>query len=261
MNCSLIITTYNWPEALSLVLLSLNDQTVLPNEVIIADDGSEDSTKIVIDNFKNSSSIPIIHSWQKDKGFRLSKSRNRAIAKANYEYIIMIDGDMVMHKDFIKDHKRFAKKNTYLQGGRVLLQKDFSLKLLNKKKFKKPRLFSLHFKNKINSFRLPFLSFIISLRNSVSLNRVRGCNFSIYKDDIIRVNGFNEDFVGWGKEDSEFVSRLFNHGILRKDMKFSGLQYHLFHKEGFAKNNNLELLDRTISKKLDWCSKGIDQYL
>jgi glycosyltransferase involved in cell wall biosynthesis len=261
MNSSLIITTYNWPEALSLVLSSLNEQTVLPDEVIIADDGSEDSTKIVIDNFKNSSSIPIIHSWQKDKGFRLSKSRNKAIAKAKSEYIIMIDGDMVMHKDFIKDHKRFAKKNTYLQGGRVLLQKDFSLKLLNKKQFNKPRLFSSDFKNKINSLRLPFLSFIISLRSSVSLNRVRGCNFSIHREDIIRVNGFNEDFVSWGKEDSEFVSRLFHHGILRKDMKFSGLQYHLFHKEGFAQNNNLELLDITISKKLDWCLKGIDQYL
>lgn len=261
MNSSLIITTYNWPEALSLVLSSLNEQTVLPDEVIIADDGSEDSTKIVIDNFKNSSSIPIIHSWQKDKGFRLSKSRNKAIAKAKSEYIIMIDGDMVMHKDFIKDHKRFAKKNTYLQGGRVLLQKDFSLKLLNKKQFNKPRLFSSDFKNKINSLRLPFLSFIISLRSSVSLNRVRGCNFSIHREDIIRVNGFNEDFVSWGKEDSEFVSRLFHHGILRKDMKFSGLQYHLFHKEGFAQHNNLELLDITISKKLDWCLKGIDQYL
>ena len=261
MKSSLIITTYNWPEALSQVLSSLNGQTSFPDEIIIADDGSIDSTKNVIEKFQSNTVIPIIHSWQKDKGFRLSKSSNRAIAKAKYEYIIMIDGDMILHKDFIKDHLRFAKKNTYLQGSRVLLQQAFSLNVLDNNQFKKPSLFSDHFKNKINSFRLPFLSFIISLKSSKNLNRIRGCNFSIYREDIIKVNCFNEDFVSWGKEDSEFVTRLFNHGVLRKDMKFSGIQFHLYHKEGSTKNNNLELLDKTISKKLDWCLKGIDQYL
>lgn len=261
MKCSLIITTYNWPEALSIVLSSLNGQTSIPDEVIIADDGSGDSTKNIIEKFQNNTSIPIIHSWQKDKGFRLSKSRNRAIAKAKYEYIIMIDGDMILHKDFIKDHLRFAKKNTYLQGSRVLLQQPFSSIVLESKKFKKPSLFSAHFKNKVNSFRLPFLSFIISLKSSKNLNRIRGCNFSIYREDIIKVNGFNEDFVSWGKEDSEFVTRLFNYGVLRKDMKFSGIQFHLFHKEGSPKSDNLELLDKSILNKLDWCSQGIDQYL
>lgn len=261
MNCSLIITTYNWPEALSQVLLSLTRQNLLPDEVIIADDGSGEPTKIVIEEFKKNCSIPIIHSWQKDEGFRLSKSRNIAISKAKSDYIVVIDGDMIMHEDFIKDHIRFSKKNTYLQGGRVLLQPDFSAKLLSQNESLKPTFFSSDTKNKINLLRIPFLTFIIGLKSNKSLNRIRGCNFSIFREDIIKVNGFNEEFNSWGKEDSEFVARLLNSGLVRRNLKFSGIQYHLYHTQGDALSVNFDLLDMTMSKKLEWCSIGIDQYL
>ena len=110
MNCSLIICTYNWPEALSLVLSSVADQSILPNEIIVADDGSSESTAKVIEELSNKISIPIIHSWQEDDGCRIPHSRNRALAKSNYEYIIMIDGDTVLHQDFIKDHIKYAKE-------------------------------------------------------------------------------------------------------------------------------------------------------
>ena len=116
MNCSLIICTYNWPEALSLVLSSVATQSILPNEIIVADDGSSESTARVIEEFSNKTSIPIIHSWQEDVGCRIPHSRNRAIAKSNFEYIIMIDGDTVLHESFIKDHKRFAQEGLYIQG-------------------------------------------------------------------------------------------------------------------------------------------------
>ena len=261
MNCSLIITTYNWPEALSLVLSSVESQTSLPSEIIIADDGSNQDTKVIIENFSKHSFIPIIHSWQSDKGFRLSKSRNRAIARAQTEYIIVIDGDMILHHNFIKDYKKFALKNTYIQGSRVLLQPDFSNKILKNKSFQKPSFFSNDSKNKFNVLRIPLLTSILSVKKSQNLSRIRGCNFSLFKEDIINVNGFNEKFKTWGKEDSEFVQRLFNNGVYRRNLKFSGIQYHLFHKEGSSNNDNISLLNESIKNKSVYCKYGLEKYL
>tara|TARA_B110000008_G_scaffold181954_1_gene180980 strand:+ start:929 stop:1714 length:786 start_codon:yes stop_codon:yes gene_type:complete len=261
MKCSLIITTYNRPEALILVLHSLLDQSILPDEVIIADDGSDSSTSNLIKEFNLQNEVNAIHSWQEDKGFRLSKSRNRAIAKAKSEYIIVIDGDMILHKDFIKDHKKFARKNTYIQGGRVLLQPEITEKIMKTKNFIKPSVFENDSKNKANSFRIPLLTSVIASKINQNIKRIRGCNFSLFRDDIINVNGFNEEFKSWGKEDSEFVQRLFNNGIMRRDLKFSGIQYHLFHKEGSPESRNLEILAKSINENLSWCMNGINKYL
>jgi glycosyltransferase involved in cell wall biosynthesis len=261
MNCCLIITTYNWPEALSLVLSSALSQSILPDEIIVADDGSGESTRKALAEFPNTTLTPIIHSWQKDDGFQLAKSRNRAIAVARYEYIIVVDGDMILHKEFIRDHKRVAKKGIYIQGSRALLQKDFSKSILVNNCFKKPSLFSNEAKNKINLFRIPLISMLFSFFKYQNINRIRGCNFSLFKEDIIKVNGFDEDFVTWGKEDSEFVQRLFNNGVLRKNLKFAGLQYHLYHPEGLSNINNIDLLKKTITRKVKKCVNGINKYI
>lgn len=100
MKVSLIITTYNWIEALNVTLQSAMQQSILPNEIIIADDGSGQETMDFIKEWQKKSKIPIIHSWQEDKGFRAASSRNKGIAKAKYEYIIMVDGDLHLHKNF-----------------------------------------------------------------------------------------------------------------------------------------------------------------
>ncbi len=134
MTCSLIITTYNWKEALELVLISALRQSETLDEIIIADDGSRDDTKELIKLYAKKSKIPIIHSWQEDDGFRAAKSRNMAIEMASSEYIVVTDGDMILHRDFIKEHKKFAKHGFFMQGGRVLLSKEKSddiLKNLN----------------------------------------------------------------------------------------------------------------------------------
>jgi len=261
MNCSLIICTYNWPEALNLVLSSVEAQSVLPNEIIIADDGSGESTLRVIEQASNNISVPIIHSWQEDDGCRIPHSRNRAIAKSNYEYIIMVDGDTVLHEDFIRDHKRFAQVGLYIQGSRVLLQSKYSSNLIKKSLFIKPSFFLKHAKNKINILRLPFLTKVMSYFKSQNINRIRGCNFSLFKEDIIKVNGFNEEITTWGREDSEFVQRLFNTGVYKQHLKFSGIQYHLYHNERSHNNTNNEILQATIKNKITWCSLGINRYL
>lgn len=260
MNCSLIICTFNWPEALRLVLQSSLVQSEFPNEIIIADDGSDSRTKKVIDDFAKISPVPIIHSWQKDYGCRIPHSRNRAISKSSCDYIIMIDGDSIMHEDFVKDHKLAASKGVYIQGSRVLLQSKFSAKILKNNRFIKPKFFSKDIKNKSNLFRIPLLSLIFKLFKNQKLNRIRGCNYSIYKEDILCVNGFNEEIVTWGREDSEFVQRLFNNGFKKMHLKFSAVQYHLYHKEGSHSSLNDTILKKTINEKLTWCDIGINNY-
>jgi len=261
MDASLIITTYNWPEALELVLFSVMKQSTPPNEIIIADDGSSESTKAIVENFKLRSKVPIIHSWQEDKGFRLSRSRNLAIARAKYEFIIVSDGDMILHRDFVKDHLENAQKGVYLQGGRVLLQPNLSNQMISNRSLKQPSIISRGIKNRHNAIRSKLFSNLYGNQLNQNLNRIRGCNFSLFKSDIIKVNGFNEDFETWGQEDSEFVQRLYNLGILRKNLKFCALQYHIYHKEGKSEDNNILLLNNTIEKQLTWCKNGIDKHL
>ena len=261
VRTSLIITTYNWKEALKLTLDSVVRQTVAPDEVIIADDGSSDDTKEIIEEYKKTCTIPIYHSWQEDKGFRLARSRNKAISISKHEYIIIVDGDIILHKKFIQDHIRLSEDGTYLQGSRVLLNASSSEKILEKQLFTRPHIFSRKFKNRVNYFYSPLLSKLFFKTKTKSHSGVRGCNFSFFKKDIIRINGFNEDFNGWGREDSEFVERLFNSGIERRNLKFRAVQYHLFHNEGTASSKNDLILEKAIKEKLTWCENGIDQHL
>jgi glycosyltransferase involved in cell wall biosynthesis len=124
MRVSLIITTYNNPAALLLVLKSIEAQSLLPLNVIIADDGSNNNTKELIKNFQLTTCLKIIHSWQKDKGFRAAKSRNKAIAESDADYIILVDGDMILHSEFVQDHINNAEVGCFIQGTRVLITKE-----------------------------------------------------------------------------------------------------------------------------------------
>ena len=261
MKVSLIITTYNWPKALNLTLKSAISQTRLPDEIIIADDGSTKETKECIEKFAKTSPIPIIHSWQEDRGFRAAMSRNRAIAKARGDYIILIDGDLILHKNFIYDHIKFAKRGFFLQGGRVLLQKDLTKQIINGKQAKLS-LFTKGIKNRKNCIYLPLLSKFLSF-STTSIRGIKSCNFSLFKEDILKVNGFDNRFVGWGREDSEFVVRLVNSGIKRKNLKFAAIAYHLYHPENERASlpKNEQRLKEAIEKKLIKCSDGINRFL
>jgi glycosyltransferase involved in cell wall biosynthesis len=257
LRTSLIITTYNRKDALELVLLSVMKQSVLPDEVIIADDGSREDTRQLIADYRSIFPVSLIHCWQEDDGFRVSAIRNKAIAQAKYEYIIMIDGDIVLHPSFVEDHKRHAWKGQFLQGSRVLLFERKTQEAL-RNKLVNVRLISTGIGNNLNAIKSNFLSGIFSYYRSGHMN-VRAANLSCWKEDILLVNGFNEDFVGWGREDSELAVRMNNLGIKRKHVKFAAFGYHLYHLESSRKQlpvNDSILLD-TIQKKLRRCENGI----
>ena len=260
MQISLIITTYNRPDALFNVLKSVENQNKLPDEVIIADDGSAETTRTLIEGFKSKSKLKIMHSFQKDIGFRAARSRNRAISKANGEYIVMIDGDMILHKDFIYDHFRNAQIGYFVQGTRVLLTDKRTKKMLEN--FKPITHFlEAGLNNRKNAIHSDFLSKIFSVKKNL-LRGIKTCNVAFFKDDCIGVNGFNNEFEGWGKEDSEFFVRMMNKGINRKTLRFNAIQYHLWHMEANRDllKKNEQLLNKTIDENLDWCKMGINQF-
>jgi len=261
MRVSVIITTYNRPDALLLVLQSIESQTKLPEEVIIADDGSNDNTEKLIINYQESSSLNIIHSWHKDNGFRVAKTRNKAIAKSCGDYIILIDGDVILHPKYIQDHINNAKIGYFIQGTRVLFTQDTTEQIIISKRISFS-FFSKGLRNRKNSIHSNSLSKIFST-NQNSHHGTRTCNISFFKQDCINVNGFNNEFEGWGREDSEFVARLLNNGLNRKNLRFNAIQYHLWHKEGCRKSleYNNQLLHKSIEKKLKVCTKGINKYI
>lgn len=261
MKVSLLIATYNWPEALSLVLESVQNQSVLPNEIIIADDGSKDETRQLIENFKRKTTIELHHIWQEDKGFRLAEIRNKAIAKAQYDYIIQIDGDIILHKDYIKDHLHFAKKNTSITGPRVLLSKKATqLALTNKITTFSP--FTKNIKNRFNALHVPFINHFLKPKTAPIeklIFKVRGCNMSFWREDLLEVNGYEENFKTWGREDSELVARLLKKGVGLRKLRLAGIQYHLDHNE--QDKNNIELnnaiLEKNSATTSFWCENGI----
>ncbi len=261
MKVSLIITTYNRPDALKLVIKSALEQTKVPDEIVVADDGSGDETKRVIDEAAAKSSIPILHAWQEDRGFRAAMSRNRSIALSSGDYIVMIDGDMLLHPSFILDHSKEAHKGCFVQGSRVLLSKEATEHALREQNFEL-NIFSKGLKNRKNAIHSTILKTLFS-KKSDSLKGVRTCNFALFRSDILQINGFDNRFVGWGREDSEFAARLLNSGIVRKDLKFSAIAYHLYHPESNRSSlpENDARLAETIERKIVRCEDGIDRFL
>lgn len=263
LTISLVVTTYNRPDALGLVLKSIINQSVMPVEVLVADDGSKNDTAELVAKYKEHFPVPLIHCWQEDNGFRLARSRNLAIAEAKGNYIVMVDGDMVLHRHFIRDHQRIAQPNQFIQGRRVILTEPETTSALQEKRITF-NLFSSGVENKANALCCSWLSNAVSgLFSKKGHKSVRGCNMAFWRDDVIKVNGFNENFVGWGREDSEFVVRLLNTGIHRKDLRFGGVAYHLYHKENprpdLLANDNL--LEEAINQRVVYCDAGISQHL
>ena len=257
MATSVIVTTYNWPEALFLTLKSLFSQTILPDEVIVADDGSGESTRNLIASLKSEAPFALIHSWQEDKGFRAAAARNNAIRQAGSEYLILIDGDIILYPKFVEDHLEQAENNTFIQGSRVLLTESRTKEVLLEK--------TCHFsvvskglKNRKNAIHSNILSQIFSQKRN-TVKGIKTCNFALSKKDAYRVNGFNEAFIGWGREDSEFAVRLMNAGIARKDVKFNAIAYHLYHHENTRASLPLndQILENAIASKKKWCDEGL----
>ena len=259
-SSALLISTYNWPDALQLVLKSALVQSQLPNEILIADDGSKEETKLLIERFQKISPVPIKHFWQEDEGFRKSKILNKSVAGTTADYIIQVDGDCVMHPKLVEDHCRAAEKSVYLYGSRVnILPNAVASVFENQTMVFNMR--SKEIKNKTRALHIPMLANLYNAHQGLS-KKFRGCNVSYWRTDFVAINGYNEDYEGWGREDSDLVIRLGNNGVRAKRLRYAGIVYHLHHKvsskEKLEINNRMQ--DETLAKKITRIQNGVDQY-
>lgn len=261
MISTLIISTYNWPQALDLVLKSIQRQTLHPLEVIIADDGSGEETLNLIAKYKRNFPVPLIHMWHEDLGFRKTIILNKAIAIAKGNYIIQADGDCILHPNFVDDHANAAKEGLYLFGSRVNIQKKH-LPYLFKTKQVIFKVFSKGIKKRTRALHITLLAKLYKPSSKFS-KKYRGCNTSFYKSDFIAVNGYNENIKGWGREDSELALRFHNYGLKGKRLRYRAIVYHIFHveksKDRLLFNNQIE--DQTKKNKIVHCNVGVKKYL
>jgi glycosyltransferase involved in cell wall biosynthesis len=263
-NSTLIISTYNWPDALDLCLQSVINQTVLPGEVIIADDGSKEETTLLIKSIQKTFPVPLKHIWHKDDGFRLATIRNKAIVAAEGDYIIQVDGDLILHPNFIEDHLQMKKPGFFVTGSRVLLAKSSTENLLRHKSTD-IRKWVHERQNRFNEFRSRVVRKFLSNRYKINGRHryyVKGCNMAFWRKDLMMVNGYNESFTGWGREDSELAIRLINAGLQKQFIKMGGVCYHLYHHEASREleSRNISMMQEAIENKRVRAEKGLDKY-
>lgn len=261
MKVSLVVCTYNWPSALEAVLNSVAQQTIYPDEVVIADDGSTDDTRELIERMRLEMPFKILHVWQEDKGFRLAMSLNRAFAKCTGDYIIKIDGDIIMERHFIEDHIRRAKSGCFLCGSRSKLTEERTLRIFKTKDITLSP-WSNGIRRRLNVVRLPWLAAFF-----YDYNHGRGCNMSFWRNDLYAVNGFDNDIVGYGREDTDFIERMKRYGVKQRFMKFCCVQYHLYHKDTPSKLDkgmqaiNDNHLNSNTEKRVIRIENGIDKLM
>lgn len=262
-RASVVITTYNWPQALERALQALARQTVLPYEVIVADDGSRDDTRALIERLARGYPVPLRHSWVEDRGFRVALARNRAIAATSGDYVLLLDGDMLAHPRFVEDHLRAAARGSFVQGMRVLTDEVGRERLLSGET-DRLRFFDRGLTRRRHTLRIPPLA-ALSLRASTgqSGSAIKTCNQGWWRDDLVAINGFDERYEGWGREDKDLAQRAFHAGLQRRSLRFAGLATHLYHperhEEGASPNDAL-LADTRATRRIR-AERGLDQHL
>ena len=270
MKLSIIISTYNSEEWLHKVLLGFSIQTENDFEIVIADDGSTHKTKDVITSFKDSFSHPIVHVWHEDNGFRKCRILNMSILASHSDYLLFTDGDCIPRKDFVANHLKEKEIGFFLSGGYfklplsiskaitdedILSQKCFKISWLRKQGLKLS--FKITKLNK-NKYFAAFMNWLTPTKRSWN-----GHNSSGFKSDILAINGFNE-LLDYGGEDREMGERLFNNGLLSKQVRYMAICVHLDHPRNYVDNKkvayNLEVRKFNKKNKVTRIASGIDKH-
>jgi hypothetical protein len=256
-KASLFLSTYDMPRHLELVFAGLARQTTRDFEILVCDDGSGKETRQIVEDFASRAPVPVRHFWQEHQGFRKCKILNQAAREAYGDVFIFLDGDCIPHRAYIEDHLSQQEEGRYLAGRRVELGPWFSAQIEPEQVaagfFDRPRwrLFSSVIQKDSEYFqrsiRVPF----DGLRKLLKMDHVvdmKGCNYSIPKSALEALNGFDEEYEGYGREDTDVEIRLQNLGLKIKSMKGLALQFHVWHaRREFTPQNDerLEELKRS----------------
>ncbi len=265
---SVIVTSYNWSDALAAVLSGLDHQTEHRFEVMIADDGSRPEELLAIREAMADCQFSAQLVTQEDYGFRAAKVRNQAVACAKGDYLVFLDGDCIPRPDFIARHRVLAESGYWVPGNRILLSEPLTKKLLAHEETFLKHAGGYWWMERLrgNANRcLPLLYWPFAYGRKQHLKSWKGaktCNLGVWKQDFIAVNGFDERYEGWGYEDSDFVIRLIRSGIYRKSGKFALPVFHLWHAEQdrSLEHENLARLQAIIANTEQRASLGVDQY-
>ena len=252
---SVIVATYNRPDALDAVLRGLAHQIDRAFEIVIADDGSGPATAQTIERWAAATDLAVVHVWHSDRGFRLAEIRNRAILRSHGAYCIFLDGDCIPRADFVAAHRRLAEPGWFVAGNRVLLSRAFTERVLSAgaaaENWGLAEVLRRRLAGDINRIAA-LLSFPLGPLRKINATRwqgARGGNLAIWRRDLDRVDGFDAAFSGWGREDSDIIVRLVRCGIRRKDGRFATGVLHLWHKENDRSSleENQSRLDEAIA--------------
>ncbi|MDO6764344.1 glycosyltransferase [Agarivorans sp. 1_MG-2023] len=268
LKASVIISIYQDVEALNAILYALEQQTEKAFEVIIAEDGQSESVHDYLNN--HSFSFLIHHISQEDRGFRKTKAVNKAVAAACNDYLMFLDGDCLPHSRYVEEHLRQRELGRVCVGRRVHLgpslskwmrSKPLLLKLLENRLaylLLSLPLFIDHTKN----YEIGFRSRFLHKRQTKKYLNIVGCNWSVAKVDMLKINGYNESLPGVGGEDDDLGWRFNGKNIHEKSVKFIVPVYHLHHIERRADvSTNLRIIEENKTKQLYYCENGVDQYL
>ena len=255
-SASLIIAVYKRVDFLELIFQSIEKQSYRDFEIIVAEDDCSPSVKEFVKHWQAKSSFVIKHINQVDEGFRKNKLLNKALSSAQSDYLVFIDGDCILHKDFLKEHMLLAKPNDCLFGRRVMLDAMTTEKMIKTKSIDQLSFFRLLFsktRHLENAIHFPFL---LSYRKS----GVLGCNFSVFKEKLIEINGFDEDFQRplYG-EDTDIERRLRLIGVQIKNTKFKTIQYHLHHEMKDRDEDWIisgQLYQKKVNEGKSFCDNG-----
>lgn len=268
MTISVIVTTYNRPDALRAVLVALLAQHDRDFEVLVADDGSRADTRDLVLGFAAGAHVSIRHVWQEDRGFRAGAARNRAAAVARGDYLVFLDGDCVPRPDFVARHRQLAERGWMVAGNRILLSEAFTRTALEQQlpihAFTDAQWEAARRRGDINR-TLPLAALPLGPLRKLGARRwqrVRTCNLGVWAQDFRAVNGFDEVFEGWGYEDSDLAVRLLNHGVRRKEGAFATGVLHLWHRENdrAREGENWQRLQSRVAAGTVRAEIGLDRY-
>lgn len=268
MKTAVIVTTYNRPDALEAALAGYRAQDDRDFELLIADDGSRNDTRGLIERFAATTAFPVTHVWQEDRGFRAGAARNRTLAQTDAAYVIFSDGDCVPPPFFVSRHRALAARGAFLAGNRILLCAALTKKVLEERipihEWSTARWLAAWVKRDVNR-ALPLVILPDAPwreRTPLRWEGVKTCNFSAWREDIVRVNGFDERYCGWGLEDSDLVIRLLHARVRHKSARFAAPVFHLWHAENDRSQlaENRARLDEILASDRVAALQGLDRY-
>ncbi|MCK9538016.1 glycosyltransferase family 2 protein [Dokdonella sp.] len=264
---TVMFATYNEPRWLEWVLWGYSTQTTRDFEVLVVDDGSREDTRAVIERLRPQMNYPLRHFWQPDEGYQKCKGMNRGILLARSDYLIFTDGDCIPHPEFVARHLALRERGRYLTGGYCKLPLALSHRITREDILAgRATDYAWLAANGLERHTLKLRvknEFLRRLLNTLTpvKPRLHGHNASVWRDDVLRVNGWDER-MQYGGQDLELGERLTHAGVRGKTIRYSAICVHLEHPRGYLKpgmrEKNEAIRAKTRAERLTWTPYGID---